>query len=83
MGPTADADEIRNTGGKTLAVPEIQIAPLLKLLIPHPKETGMLLIPGIAHGSMAGQAGAVVNQSMHGLDRGKLQNGHEETPVFG
>jgi hypothetical protein len=43
----------------------------------------MLLIPGIAHGSMAGQAGAVVNQSMNGLDRGKLQKGHKKTPVFG
>ena len=81
--PTADADEIRNTGGKTLAVPEVQIAPLLKILIPHPQQTGVLLIPGIAYGSMAGQAGAVINQSMDGLDRGKLQNGHEKAPVFG
>ena len=83
VSPTADADEIRDTGGKTLAVPEVQLPPLLKILIPHPQQAGMLLIPGIAHGSMAGQAGAVVNQSMNGLDRGKLQKGHEKTPVFG
>jgi hypothetical protein len=82
VSPSADADEIRDTGGKSLAVPEVQIAPLLKILIPNPQQAGMLLIPGIAHGSMAGQAGAVVNQSMNGLDRGKLQNGHEKTPVL-
>jgi hypothetical protein len=82
VSPTADADEIRNTGGKTLAVPEVQIAPLLKILIPHPEQAGVLLIPGIAHGAMAGQAGAVINQSMDGLNRGKLQNGHEKAPVF-
>jgi hypothetical protein len=63
-------------------VPEVQLPPLFKILIPHPQQAGMLLIPGIAHGSMAGQAGAVVNQSMNGLDRGKLQKGHEKTPVF-
>ena len=82
VGPTADADQIRDTGGKSLAVPEVQLPPLFKILIPHPQQAGMLLIPGIAHGSMTGQAGAVVNQSMNGLDRGKLQNGHGETPVF-
>jgi hypothetical protein len=82
VSPTADADEIRDTGGKTLAMPEIQIAPLFKILIPNPQQTGVLLIPSIAHRAMAGQAGAVVNQSMDGLDRGKLQNGHEKAPVF-
>ena len=82
VGPTAEADEVRDTGGKSLTVPEIQLPPLFKILIPHPQQAGMLLIPGIAHGSMAGQAGAVVNQSMNGLDRGKLQNRHEKAPGF-
>jgi hypothetical protein len=63
-------------------VPEIQVAPLLEILIPHPQQTGVLLIPGIAYGAMAGQAGAVVNQSVDGFDRGKLQNRHEKAPLF-
>ena len=76
VGRTAETDQICNAGGKALAVPEIQIAPLLEILIPHPQQAGVLLIPGIAHGTMARQAGAVVDQPMDCLDGGKLQHRH-------
>ena len=76
VSPTAEADEVCNAGSKALAVPEVQIAPFFQILIPHPQQAGVLLIPGISHRTMARQAGVVVDQSMDGLDGGKLQQGH-------
>jgi hypothetical protein len=82
VSPTAEADEVCNAGGKPLAVPEVQIAPFFQILIPHPQQAGVLLIPGIADSAMARQAGVVVDQSMNGLNRGKLHNGHLKAPVY-
>jgi hypothetical protein len=49
-------------------------------LVPHPEESRVLLVPGVADCPLTRETLVVVDEAMHGLDGWKLRNSHSAIP---